>query len=167
MSEYAKIKELIRAIVGDMSNLPIFGTVTSVDSETCTIKLSSGLKIPDVRLRATVDGSTDFLKLIPKIGSKALVLSITGELDDLVMIKCDETEKIEYSQDGLIISIDSTDKKISIKNDTTSLHDIFDKLSALITNLKVNTPAGPSVGLLPDTIAELEVFETTYNSLLK
>jgi len=167
MSQYEEIKGLIKAIVGDMSNLPIFGTVTAVDSETCTIKLSSGLEIPDVRLRATVDGSTDFLKMIPKVGSKVIALSMTGEMDDLVLLKADEVEKIEYSQGGLIISIDSTDKKVSIKNATTSLHDIFADIKTLITNLKVNTPSGPSVGLLPDSMAELQVFETTFKSLLK
>jgi len=167
MSEYSQIKELIRAIVGDMSNLPIFGTVRSVADETCVVELSSGLEITDVRLRATVDGSSDFLKIIPKVGSKVVMLSMTGELDDLTLLKADEVEKISYIQGGLEILIDSTDKKISIKNSTTSLHDIFDDLASLITNLKVNTPSGPSVGLLPDTVAELTQFKTTFKSLLK
>lgn len=167
MNEYSEIKELIKSIVGDMSNLPVFGTVKSVDDETCAVELASGLEIPDVRLRATVDGSSDFLKLIPKRGSKVIMLSMTGQLDDLTLLKADEVEQLSYTQNGLEILIDSTDKKISIKNDTTSLHDLFDDLTSLITNLKVNTPAGPSTGLLPDTMTELQVFETNFKALIK
>lgn len=167
MSDYSEIKELLRNIVGDMSNLPISGTITKVDGEVCTLKLPSGLEITDVRIRATIDGNSNFLKIIPKEGSKAVAMTMTGEEDDLILLRADEVEQIEYTQDGLIVLIDSTDGKVSIKNNSTDLLSILEDLSGIIKQLTVSTPNGPSGTPLPPTITSLTQWETQVKTLLK
>ena len=164
---YAELKRLMREVVGDMSNLPISGTVTAVEGESCTMKLGSGLEVSDIRLRATIDGNANFLKLTPKQGTKAIAMSMRGDLTDLVLLRADEIEKIEYSQNGLKVEIDSTDGKVSISNNSKSLHTLMGDLCTLLTNFKVNTPAGPSVGLLPDSLAAVQQLQAGLNMILK
>ena len=164
---YKLIKQMLREIVGDMNNLPLSGKVVEVDSESCSLKLGSGLVLTDVRIRATIDGNSNYLKLIPKKGSNAVAMSITGDLNDLILLRADEIEKIEFYQDGLIVEFDSTDKKVCVKNDSTSLHDLMDILFDILMNLKVNTPSGPSTGILPDSVQALVDFKIKFKQLLK
>lgn len=165
--DYRLIKQMLREIVGDMNNLPLSGEVVEVDSESCSLKLGSGLVLTDVRIRATIDGNSNFLKLIPKKGSKAVAISITGDLNDLILLRADEIEKIEFYQDSLVIEADSTDGKVSVRNENASLHDLMDSLFDIITNLKVNTPSGPSTGILPDSVQALADFKIKFKQLLK
>lgn len=164
---YAELKRALREIVGDMSNLPISGTVTAVDGYTCTIQLGSGLEITEIRLAATNEGGNNFLMCVPKVGTKAVAIEMRGDLTDLLLVRANEYEKILYSQDGLNFEIDSTDGKVSISNNAQSLHTLMGDLCTLLTNFKVNTPAGPSVGLLPDSLAAVQQLEQGLNMILK
>ena len=148
--------------------VPVFAaTVTAVTGETCTVKFGV-LELEDVRLKATVNGATDYLLLEPAIGSKVLVASLTGtDLAELAVVQVDAVARFRYVQKGLEIDIDSGDGKVSVKNAGVSLLDIFDSLKTLLNGFKVNTPAGPSAGLLPDTTAAIVQFETKFKQLLK
>lgn len=161
------IKEKIREMAGVTANLPFTAEVVSVENETtCTIKVSDDLNISNVRLSATANTLYNYLLVIPKVGSKVMVLSTSGGLNSLVVIKVDEVEKVKIKQKELSVIIDD-DNKIKIENNDVSLFDIFQKLTDLLKNLKVFTPSGPSGSPLPDSINEISDFENKFKKLLK
>jgi len=167
MDTPAQIKSLLKDIIGANPNLPITGIVQSIQGQSCTVKLISGLDISDVKLKATIDEQSDFILVTPKIGSSVLMLSSSGDLTNMTVIKADQFDKIEICQGGLELLIDSTDSKLSIKNESVSLKEIFTDLGTLLKGLKVFTPMGPSGTPLPDTITAIDSFETKFNQLLK
>jgi len=167
MADLKELKKLIREIVGANSNLPITATVVSVQGESCTVELSSGLVLTDVKLKATISEGNNYMKLVPKKGSTVLLLSLSGDLSNLTVIKVDEIEKLEFKQDGLEILIDSTDGKLEIKNEQVSFKEILADLTSLLNQFKVNTPAGPSTNIMPDTVVLIDAFETKFKQLLK
>ena len=162
----AKLKANIREIVGANPNLPVDGTVTAVSGDTCSVKFNDGFEVSDIRLKASADGS-DNLLIIPKIGSRVLMLSTDGTIGNLTVIKCDVAERILYNEQGLVVEIDSTTGKVKVQNETTSLKDLFQQLTDLLKQLKVFTPAGPSGTPLPDSIVRIEQFETDFKTILK
>ena len=168
MAEPSEIKKKLREAVGIKDNLPITATVKEVQVETCTVELAGGLKLTGVRLKATINGGENFMITTPKVDSTVLLLSLTGNLDNLVVVKVDQVEKITYyGANGLKVVIDSNDGKVAIQNDSVSLVQILTLLSELLKVFKVNTPAGPSTNILPDTLASIVEFETKFNQLLK
>lgn len=166
MDNYTKIKQHLQSISGG-KNLPVVATVKSVEEQSITVDLASGLKLSDVRLKASINDSDDFLIVTPMIGSKVILLSLTGELDNLVAVVVDSVQKIHYSQSGLEVLYDSEDGKVMIKNESASLHDMFVDLVDIIKNIKVSTPSGLSTVPIADTIASLEQFKTNFKTLLK
>lgn len=163
--KHAKLKENIRKIVGADPNLPIDGTVTAVNGDTCSVMVND-FEISDIRLKATADGS-DNLLIIPKVGSRVLMLSTDGTIGNLTVIKCDVAERIFYNENGLLVEIDSTTGKVKLQNEDTSLRSLFEQLTDLLKTLKVFTPAGPSGFPLPATIVKIEQFETDFKTILK
>lgn len=164
--KYTEIKRLLKEIVKVSPALPITGEVVAVDGETCRVKIAE-LELSGVRLKAAVTGANDYLMLVPKIGSVVILLSRTGDLDDLMIVQNDQVERIEYKQNGLEVIIDSSDAKIGIRNNTVSLFDLLGELTDLLKQLQVSTPSGPSGTPLPPTIAALNAFENKYKQLLK
>lgn len=165
-----KIKEFVSILREATAQpmVPVFAaTVTAVSGETCTVQFGM-LELEDVRLKATVNGADDYLLLEPAIGSKVLVASLTGtDLAELAVVQVDAVARFRYVQSGLEIDIDSATGKLSVKNEAVSLLDIFESLKTLLNGFKVNTPAGPSAGLLPDTTAAIVQFEKGFKQLLK
>lgn len=167
MAELSEIKKKLREIVGANPNLPITAIVKAVDNDHCTVELKSGLILSDVKLKATITEGADYFILVPKVDSTVLMMSLTGQLDNLTIIKVDEVEQIIYKQNGLEFTIDSTDKKILIKNENTSLYELFDLLTTLLSEFKVFTPVGPSGTALPPTVLKITELTTKFKQLLK
>lgn len=167
MDKLSEIKKRLQAVVDANPNFPIVGTVTAVDGETCSVKLVSGLVLSDVKISASVTESNDYLLLEPLVDSDVLMLSGDGTLSNLYLIKVDKVGKFKFSQNGLKVEFDSTDKKIKIGNETADLKTILQDLALLLKGLKVFTPAGPSGVPLPETITKIEAFETSFKALLK
>ncbi|KGO88376.1 hypothetical protein Q765_00195 [Flavobacterium rivuli WB 3.3-2 = DSM 21788] len=167
MDKAAQIKALIKSIVDADANYPVRGTVESVDGQTCSVKLVTGLVVTNVRLKAVITDTADYLLITPKVGSDVLMLSGNGTLDDLTVIKTDQAQSMELSQGGLILLLDGTDSKVTVKNNNASLVDIFGDLADLLKLLKVTTPMGPSGVPLPDTITALEQWQVKVKQLLK
>lgn len=166
MDKYKELAEALKAHSREPVNNMMYAEVKSVEGDTCTITYA-GIDIADVRLKATGAGGDDKLIIAPKAGTMALVGSLSGKLTDLVVLKVDEPEVISYTFGGLEVIIDSTDKKVSIKNDQVSLLDLMSSLKSIIEQLTVATPAGPSGTPLPPTITALAQFEMDFNNLLK
>lgn len=149
MDKVSKIKEQLRQNVGVNLNLPIQAEVVSVEGKTCTVKLITGLQLTNVKLLVTDNDANDHVLILPKVGSKVLMISLTGDLSNLTVIKFNEIDKV------------------SIKNEEVSLLDQLLEFSGIIKQLKVYTPQGVSGNPIPDTIAKLTQFETNIKKLLK
>lgn len=167
MDKISEIKEKLREIVAANPNLPLKGLVKKVEAEQCDVMLESGLILTNVKLKATVNESENFMIAYPKIGSQILMLSLSGQLDNMTVIKVDEVEKLSYSQNGLKVLIDSTDGKVAVKNTDVSLYECFNDLVTLLKGFKVYTPAGPSGTALPPTVLKINQFETKFKEILK
>jgi hypothetical protein len=172
MNKYAELKDKLRKLIG-VQSMPFFiAEVVKVNGSTCTVKFSD-LEIPDVRLQATENSASNYFRLTPKKGSKVLVVGLdtAQPLDDLVILKTNEIEKIEYSQDGLKWELDATTGKMGLSNNSTSLLDIMNNLTSILNSFSVlcPTPAGlfPSEGIEPTTIFNLNLFENKFKTLLK
>lgn len=161
----AILKKQLRDLVAANPNLPIDGIVKSVSGDVCAIEID-GLLLSDIRLKASADG-TDNLLIIPKIGSRVLMLSSDGTIDNLTVIKCDAASKIIFNENGLQVEIDSEAGKVKIENEETSLKTLFEQLTDILKTLKVFTPVGPSGNPLPDSIVKIEQFENDFKTILK
>lgn len=164
--KYKQLKENIRKLVNANPNFPIDAVVKSVENDTCTVELASGFEISDVRLKATSDGS-DSLLVVPAIGSQVLMISMDGTVDNMTVIKCDKADKLIYNNSGLHLEIEKKSKKILVKNNQVNLYTILSDLAALLKQLKVSTPMGPSGTPLPDSILAIEKFENDFKQILK
>ena len=163
----SEVKKKLRDIVGANPNLPITAKVVSLKKESCTVELASGLELDDVRMKASINEGGNFIVMRPKVGSTVLLLSITGTLEDLAIIKIDEIENIEIDQNGLNILIDSKDGKIRIENDNVSVKELFQDLTDLLKTLKVYTPSGPSGVPIITSMNKINQFETNFKKILK
>ena len=139
----------------------------SIQENSCNVQLLSGLVVSDVKLQATANDNENFTRITPKIGSTVLMVSLDGSLSNLTIIKVDEVERIEYKTDGLEVTIDGTDGKVSVKNNGYSLLTAMNDLAKIIKTLKVHTPVGPSGLPLPDSLTAVALFETNIKTLLK
>lgn len=167
MDIHSEIKKALVEALGVTPNLPITATVVSIEGDTCTVKLLSELVLSDVRLTATSEDNEDYFRVIPKEESEVILMSQTGTLSGLFVVKVNQVKAIQYKQNGFEFSLDSTDKKLLLKNDSTSLHEIMSELTALLKGLKVFTPAGVSGIPIPDTITKITQVETKFKNLLK
>ncbi|MEG0760077.1 hypothetical protein [Chryseobacterium sp.] len=166
MDKHVQLKQQLKDLIDANPNFPIVGVVRSIEGDTCTVEVLEELELSDIRLKATADGN-DHLLIIPKIGSNVLMLSSDGTVDNMTVIKCDQASKFIFNENGLQVEIDSEDKKVCIKNNQVSLHDILNDLSTLLQQLKVYTPMGPSGTPLPDSILAIQKFETDFKKILK
>lgn len=166
MDKHSKIKKLLEGF-GLKPNLPITATVISVENDTCTVKLESSLVLSDVRLKATIGESDGSFVIEPKVGSEVIVMSQTGELSGLMVLKVDQVAKIKLKQNGLELIVDSNDGKVILKNASANLHTVLNDLATALLGFTVITPNGPSTGLIPTTTVQINSFKTKINQLLK
>lgn len=166
MEKYEQIKRLVKELVGE-SILPVLGKVVSVESESCTIKCPSGLELPDVRLKSSINEASNFVMYKPTVGTNVIAISLTGALDDLFVVKCDQWDSFELKSGAFNVLIDTNDSKISVANASVSLIDLFKQTADIMKNITVTTPNGPSGTPLPPTLASVIQFETAFKSLLK
>lgn len=165
-NKISQLKSNLKQMLNVDPNYPIDGAVISIENDTCTVELADGFEVPDVRLKTTVDGN-DHLLIVPKVGSHVLMISTDGTVDNLTVIKVDQASKIIFNENGLVVEIDSTDGKVQIKNNQTSLKDLFQKSADIKKNMKVSTPMGPSGVPLPDVLQMIVNFENEFKKLLK
>lgn len=165
MDKKAQIKKALKEVLGLVPNLPIAATVVSVENQTCTIKLHNGFKLSDVRLKSTITSGTDGLLVIPKINSEVLVLSQTGELSGLMLIKIDRAEKIIYKEGDFQFELNATTKKVTIKNQSANLGNLISDLISTISSAQIITPNGPGT-INPATQGQLNVISNKFKTIL-
>jgi hypothetical protein len=166
MDKYKQLADKFKEL-GQKPGLTLFyAVVKSIEGDTCTVTYAE-LDIDEVKLNASGGEVSDKLIITPKEGTMALIGSPSGDLRDLVLLKCDEPEIISYTYGGLEVVIDSTDSKVTVKNNDISLLKLFDDLKSIIEELTVSTPNGPSGTPLPPTILALTEFDLNVNKLFK
>jgi len=167
MDKVSELKRRLKLAVGSDPNLPIQAKIVSVEGETCTVELASGFQISEVRLKSTVSEGETYLLQIPKVGSDVTLLSSDGTMGTLFVILFDEVEKFQFSHGGLKINFDGTDGKVSVKNNSVSLYGLFDQLTTLLNGFTLNHPQGPTIGLMPPTMAAVQQLGISFKQLLK
>lgn len=165
MGKETEIKQALMKVLGITPDSFIRGVVKEVSGQTCSVELVSGLIVTDVKLKAVITDDQDYIFETPVIGSDVL---LTGSLNDLVVLKCDKVQKFEFSQDGLKVIYDATDKKVSIKNDQANLLDVLLEFTGhLKTDYKQFTSNGPTNGALPTSVQAIATIENKFKQLLK
>ncbi len=140
-----------------------WATVKEVDWEAKTMTatgVADDLDYLDVRLGLGV------VHLRPKKDSLCLLGKIENQDAATYLIDAEEVEEMNVElTDGIRIIMN--DQGYKIEKGSMSLRKVFDRLHTLIEGLKVNTPSGPSAGLLPDTVLALNQFKTAFEDILK
>ena len=167
MTKDQQIKEELRKMMAVGEKVALFNAkVISVEGDTCTIQLPSKLELSGVKLRAGV-ANEDGLVAEPKANSLVLIADLQGNLNSLTVVQAEEVAKFRYKQSGLEFLFDSTDKKVQIKNDQTSLADLFQGVVDILTTFAVTTSSGPSGTALPTSLAKIEAWKVKFKQLLK
>lgn len=165
MGKETEIKQALMKVLGIQPDSFIRGVVKSVSNQICSVELSTGLIVTDVKLKAVITDEDDYIIETPVIGSDVL---LTGSLNDLVVLKCDKVQKFEFSQNGLKVIYDADDKKVSIKNDQVNLLDVLLEFTGhLKTDYKQFTSNGPTNGALPTSVQAISTIENKFKQLLK
>ena len=166
MDVAAEIKKALIELIGANPNLPITATIVSVEGDTCTIKLLSGLVVSDVRLKATVSDDSDGLLITPKGGSEVMVLSQTGKLSGLVVIKIDSVEKIEYKKADFEFEVDGTTGKVTLKKQGANFGMLLNNLIDAIVGIQTINSDMTTGTLNPTSIAQLNQIKSSFNLIL-
>lgn len=165
MDKSAKIKQALLDALAINPNLAITAEVVSIQETTCTIKLVSDLVLTDVRLCATINESDDLFVVVPKVGSEVVLISQTGNLSGLLVIKVDAVESISYKKGDFEFLVDGTTGKVTLKNETCNFGDLVSSLISEIQNAIILTPAGPGK-IAPTTKLKLTELDTKFKTLL-
>lgn len=117
-------------------------TVTSVDetNNTCVVNLVNDTEIPDVRLKAAIDGVTDGVVQIPVINSSVLVAMIGGNNAMRFVVAFSQVSKVVMfgGENGPLVIWDNKLK--------TELDKVKDLLNALLTVINGAPIAEPGSG---------------------
>jgi len=169
MDNYKKLVDVLKQAIGGNDNIPLINAeVKEITGESCTVLFGSDkMELTEVRLKSSINESDNYLLLIPKVGSMVTCGSFTGDFKDLCVLAVDEVESFKYVQNGLELYIDSTDGKVSVRNEEVSLVNLFGSLVTILKGLKVFTPVGPSGTILPEILLKVNQFETDFKKLLK
>lgn len=165
MGKETEIRQALLKVLGIQSDSFIRGVVKSVSGLTCSVELTGGLIVTDVKLKAVITDDQDFIVETPVIDSDVI---LTGSLNDLVVLKCDKVQKFEFSQNGLKVIYDAGDKKVTIKNDQVNLLDVLLEFTRHFkTDYKQFTSNGPTNGALPTSVQAIAAIENKFKQLLK
>ena len=156
----SELTNFIALMGGQIAKQPLqaqlrWATCESVDWEARTMTArgqSDGLEYFDVLL------GLQAIAIKPKKDALCLLGVLEGQDAATFLITASEIEEVVLL---------STGGNVQISNGTVSLYSLMGDLMQIITNLKVHTPAGPSTGLLPESLLALNAFETNFKSLLK
>ncbi len=166
MDTAAEIKQALIKALGVNPNLPITATVVSVENDTCTVKLLSELVISDVRLKATITDEADSFIMVPKIGSEVIVMSQTGVLSGLMVIKIDAVESIAYKKGVFEFAVDGTTGKVSLKKGTANFGALIETLIDTISGAQIIIASGGAGTINPITQGQLLQIKTAFKTIL-
>ncbi len=165
MDTAAEIKQSLVKALGITPNLAITATVVSIENDTCTVKLLSELVLSDVRLKATISDDQDYFLIVPKIGSEVILMSQTGALSGLMVLKVDAVEKIIYKKGSFEFVVDSTEGKVKLKKGGANFGNLVSDLIKEISDAIILTPAGPGQ-IATSTKTKLTALDNKFKTIL-
>lgn len=165
MDTAAEIKQALTKALGITPNLAITATVVSIENDTCTVKLLSELVLSDVRLKATISDDQDYFLIVPKIGSEVILMSQTGALSGLMVLKVDAAENILYKKGNFEFVVDGTEGKVTLKKGSANFGNLVSDLIKEISHAIILTPAGPGQ-ISASTKAKLTALDTKFKTIL-
>lgn len=165
MDTSAEIKQALIKALGITPNLAITATVVSIENDTCTVKLLSELVLSDVRLKATISDDEDSFLIIPKVDSEVILMSQTGALSGLMVLKVDSVESIRYKKGEFEFVVDGASGTVTLKKDDANFGALLSDLITEISNAIILTPAGPGQ-IATSTKAKLTALDTKFKTIL-
>lgn len=165
MDKSTQVKRALAQALGINPNLPITATVVSVENDTCTVKLLSKLVLSDVRLKATITDEADSFLIVPKVNSEVILMSQTGALSGLMVIKVNAVESIRYKKGDFEFVVDGTTGKVTLKKSGANFGALVSDLIKEISKAIILTPAGPGQ-IAASTKAKLTALDTKFKTLL-
>ncbi len=166
MDNNTKIKRLLQGFSPE-PNLPITATVVSIEKDTCTVKLASGLVLSDVRLKATVTDDEDSFLIIPKVDSEVVLMSQTGTLNGLMVIKVNAVERFQYKKGKLEFIIDGKTETVTLKKDKDNFGTLISNLITEISNAIIFTPTAGPGSISSTTKKNLTELDNKFKTILK
>ena len=165
MQNASAVKKALVMALGVNPNLAITATVVAVKNDTCSVKLLSGLVLSDVRLKATITDDEDSFLIVPQINSEVVLMSQTGELSSLMVIKVNAVESIHYKKGDFEFIVDGATGKVTLKNANTNLGALITQFITEIKTIIILTPSGPGK-VAPSSITKLETLDAKFKTLL-
>ena len=165
MDTAAEIKQALSKALGITPNLAITATVVSVENDTCTVKLLSELVLSDVRLKATISDDEDSFLIVPKIDSEVILMSQTGALSGLMVLKVDAVESIRYKNGDFEFLVDGATGKVTLRKSSANFGALVSDLIKEISNAIILTPAGPGQ-IATSTKGKLTALDTKFKTIL-
>ena len=165
MDKSTQVKRALAQALGINPNLPITATVVSVENDTCTVKLLSKLVLSDVRLKATITDEADSFLIVPKVNSEVILMSQTGALSGLMVIKVNAVESIRYKKGDFEFVVDGTTGKVTLKKSGANFGALIENLIDTISGAAIVTPSGPGT-IGPATQTQLLQIKTAFKTIL-
>lgn len=178
-----KIKQLIKGLSGNgslRSAATIIGTVKALsnDKTYATIDIADGLEIDEVRLKSIVDEDNKGLYVVPKVGTKVMLLRI-GSSDTFYCVACEQYEKVVIRGENTSLEIDNNliifnDNELnSFALDINKLKDKINTLEQQLNDLKevfrnwtpVAQDGGAKLKLGVTSWAATDIVETTVDDI--
>jgi hypothetical protein len=130
MDRYRELYENLKG-VGGKKDIAIWqGIVRSVEGATCTVEVGSIL-VPDVKIRASMAGEDNAVLIIPAVNTAVVMGSLSGDLNDLVVLRCDRLEKIILHG-----SVEMNGKELG---GLIKIEELTSKLNALVEKFNAHT----------------------------
>lgn len=115
MDQYKELATLIKQASSGGSRVTILqGIVKEVSGVTCTVEIGS-LTVSDVRLRASEKQEETQILITPAIGSAVILVSLSGDMTNLVVVAVDVAESITINGGKLggLINIEALTSKLN------------------------------------------------------
>lgn len=141
MDEYKKLHDQLARMGGGRTVSIWQGVVKSVEGQTCTVSVGS-LDVPGVRLKASETEDKGRMLVTPKVGTAVTMVSLSGDLSELVVVQVDRVATIELNGGSLggLVNIEAL---------TAKLNELVDAFNSHQHQVTVSHPGGTFVTVKP------------------
>lgn len=123
MDQNKRLADNIRALAGGQKITIYQGIVETVDGITCTCRFGN-VSVSGVRLRASLADEESQMLITPAAGSAVIVGSLSGDLNQLVVLQADKVESVIINGGNLggMVNIRELTDKINALVDLFNSH---------------------------------------------
>ena len=129
MDTYRRLADVLKGVNPQAISPIMQGKMGDVDGNTCTV-IVDDIEISDVRLRSSTTDNEHEMLIIPKLGTTVIVGSLTGDMDELVILSCDEIETISINGGALGGLIKINELKTQLAKVTARIDGIISAINA-------------------------------------